>query len=401
MKADPILKGLDGVGKAWTRQIKAEERSSGARQYRESMYKESRVSLKDICFEHMEEAWDKASGGGRLPTVWRQVFYVMRQICDAHPMSDRPLRDTTFKNIFEEYIAEWRPGWDVLYGARGVFKEPHAAVNDTGLAMSTANVGNYLAAGTPSPKVERIRPRFPTQGARNRISAVLICEKEGFDDLLEAEQIPDRYDLALMSTKGISARAARDLARGLGVPCFTLHDLDKNGFVMAAGFPFAIDLGIRLDDVEEWELDPEDQYHKNPEQTGQTLLRLGATPEEAEFIAGGQRVELNMFTSDQLIEYVEGKLEEHGVEKVIPDDETLKKAWERAYMAERINDLIDHIYKDGAAELKVKDMRPMPDDLTDRIREELEENPAQSWDDALWVIFGLEFPDDDDEEGDL
>ena len=41
---------------------------------------------------------------------------------------------------------------------------------------------------------------------------MLICEKEGFDELLEAEQIPDRFDLALMSTKGISANAARDLA---------------------------------------------------------------------------------------------------------------------------------------------------------------------------------------------
>ena len=61
----------------------------------------------------------------RLPTHWRQVFYVMRQICDADPRSERPLRDTTFKNIFEEYLELYHPGWNVLYGARGVFKEPH------------------------------------------------------------------------------------------------------------------------------------------------------------------------------------------------------------------------------------------------------------------------------------
>ena len=398
MRADPILKGLDGVGKSWTRQIKAEERSSGARRYRTAMYKESHVSLKDICYEHMEEAWNKASGGGRLPTHWRQVFYVMRPICEAHPRSDRPLRDTTFKNIFESYLEEHCVGWNVLYGARGVFKEPHAAVNDTGLAMSTANVRNYLRAVTPSARLERIRPRFPTRGARNRISAVLICEKEGFDDLLEAESIPNRYDLALMSTKGISARAARDLARGLGVQCFTLHDMDKNGFVMAAGFPFATDLGIRLQDVEEWGLAPEDQYHPNPSQTARTLRRNGATADEAEFIANGSRVELNMFTSDQLIEYVEGKLKEHGVEKVIPDDATLKEAWERAYMAQRINDLIDHIYEDGTGELTVEDMRPMADKLADRIREELEKHPEESWDDALWVIAGLDLEDEDDDE---
>jgi hypothetical protein len=396
MKADPILKGLDGIGKSWTRQIKAEERSYGARRYRHTMFKEARVSLKEICFEHMERAWNKASGGG-LPTHWRQVFYVMRQICDEHPQSDRPLRDTTFKNIFEEYLEQHYPGWNVLYGARGVFKEPHAAVNDTGLAMSTANVGKYLSAGTPSPRIERIRPRFPTRGARNRISAVLICEKEGFDDLLQHEGIPNRYDLALMSTKGISARAARDLAVGLGVPCFTLHDMDKNGFVMAAGFPFATDLGIHMEDVEEWGLAPESQYHQNPGQTERTLIRNGASPDEAEFIANGQRVELNMFTSDQLVEYVEGKLQEHDVEKVIPDQETLEQGWERAYMARRINDLIDHIYEHGTGELEVEEMRPMPDNMADRIRGQFDEDDTQSWDEALWVIVGLD-PDDDDEE---
>jgi hypothetical protein len=396
VKAGPILSGLDSVGKSWTRQIKAEERSSGARRYRGSMFKTQHVPLKEICYEHMDRAWDKASGGGRLPTHWRQVFYVMRQICDAHPRSQRPLRDTTFKNIFEDYLERYGPGWNVLYGARGVFKEPHAAVNDTGLAMSTANVRNYLGARTASPRIERIRPRFPTRGAANRISAVLICEKEGFDDLLEAEGIPNRYDLALMSTKGISARAARDLAAGLQVPCFTLHDMDKNGFVMAAGFPSATDLGIHLDDVDEWGLAPEDQHHPNPEQTAATLCRNGATPQEAEFIAGGQRVELNMFTSDQLVAYVEGKLRENGVEKVIPDADTLAQAWERVYMADRINELIDHIYEHGTAGLTVEEMRPVPADLADRIRGELEAHPRFSWDEALWKIAGLDLDDDSD-----
>ncbi len=59
--------------------------------------------------------------------------------------------------------------------------------------MSTANVRNYRQAGVPSPRIERVRARFPTHGARNRISAVLICEKEGFDDLLEAEGITSSW----------------------------------------------------------------------------------------------------------------------------------------------------------------------------------------------------------------
>jgi hypothetical protein len=161
VKANPILNGLDSIGKGWTRQIKAEERSAGARQYRTSIWAQARVSLKDICYDHMDEAWSKASGGGGLPTHWRQVFYVMRPICDQDSESDRPLRDTTFKNIFESYLEDYAPGWDVLYGARGVFKEPHAAVNDTALAMSTANVRNYLHAGTPGTRIPRTGAQVP------------------------------------------------------------------------------------------------------------------------------------------------------------------------------------------------------------------------------------------------
>ena len=119
MKSEGILSALD-VGKKWTRQVKADERHVSARRYRTSMYTVARVSLRDICFAHMEEAWNKASGGGRLPTHWRQVFYVMRPICDQHPESDRPLTDATFKNILEAYLKERAPGWDVLRGARGV-----------------------------------------------------------------------------------------------------------------------------------------------------------------------------------------------------------------------------------------------------------------------------------------
>jgi hypothetical protein len=398
MRADDITQALGDVGGKWTRQIKAEEKRPSARQHRPTMYTVSRISLKEICFDHMEGAWNKASGGGRLPTHWRQIFYVMRPICDDHPESDRPLLDTNFKQILEDYLEERRPGWDVLRGARGVFKEPYAALNDTGLAMSTMNVRNYLGAPAPSAAVNNVPARFPTKGATNRIAAVLICEKEGFDELLEAEKVPARFDLALMSTKGISAIAARDLARSLGVPCFTLHDLDKNGFVMAGGFPFATRLGLRMEDVEKWALAPEDQIHRNPEKARRNLLKNGAMDEEAKFISQGSRVELNMFTGEQFIEFVEGRLKEHGVEKVIPDEKTLRVAWRRAHLVRRVNHLIDRVdvEEDEAGEIdELEDeteplevdledaVPPMPDDLADRIREEFKRNRAQSWDAVL------------------
>jgi hypothetical protein len=389
MRAGDVTKALD-IGHKWTRQVRAEERSASARTYRTSMWiGPARIPLKEICYQHMPEAWAKASDNGRLPTHWRQVFYVMRPLCDDHPEAGRPLRDTTFKNILEDYLRDNRPGWDVLRGARGVFKEPHAAKDDHGLAMSTMNVREYLGRRPAGADISPMEIRFPTAGAENRIAAVLICEKEGFDELLMAEQIPDEYDLALMSTKGISAIAARDLANGLGIPCFTLHDLDKNGFVMAAGFPFATDIGIHLDDVDEWKLAPEEQDHRNEGRAYETLVRNGASEEEAEFIAAGQRVELNMFTSPDFLAFVEQKLEEHGVEKVIPDLATLEAAWGRAQAVLKVNEFIASV-SNGRA-----DIPRIPDDLEQRIRTSLADDPTQSWDEALWTLVG---EDGEDEE---
>ena len=40
---------------------------------------------------------------------------------------------------------------------------------------------------------------------------MLYIEKEGFDPLIEQAQIAERHDLAIMSCKGMSVTAAREL----------------------------------------------------------------------------------------------------------------------------------------------------------------------------------------------
>jgi hypothetical protein len=256
--------------------------------------------------------------------------------------------------------------------------------------MSTMNVREFLAVGQPTSKLGHLETRFPTQGPANRYGAVLICEKEGFDDLLEAAQIPARYDLALMSTKGISAIAARDLAESLGIQCFTLADLDKNGFVMRAGFPFAVDLGLLMDDVDEWGLQAEDQPHKNQWQAKRNLLSNGATEDEADFIANGERAELNMFTSRDFIKFVTGKLDEHGVKKVIPDDVTLAEAWKRAHHVRRVNGAIESLHSGPRITLKgfYADAPEMPSQLRTRIEDALAKDRTQTWDDVVWELAG-------------
>jgi DNA topoisomerase VI subunit A len=62
---------------------------------------------------------------------------------------------------------------------------------------------------------------------------VLFIEKEGFTPVLEAARIPERFDIAPMSTKGMSVTAARllidELCGRLGLRLFVLHDFDIAG----------------------------------------------------------------------------------------------------------------------------------------------------------------------------
>ncbi len=155
--------------------------------------------------------------------------------------------------------------------------------------------------------------QFPTYGPKNRFGAILYIEKEGFLPLLEQAKFAERFDLAIMSSKGMGTTAVRTLIESLchQVKIFVLHDFDKSGFSIVgtlrrdtrryefAVAPEVVDLGLRLTDVEKWDLQAETLSYKSD--PGSNLSLNGATHEEIEFLRGetdwrsyrGQRVELN------------------------------------------------------------------------------------------------------------
>ena len=162
-----------------------------------------------------------------------------------------------------------------------------------------------------------------------------------------------------MSSKGMNTTAARTLVERLpGVRFLVLHDLDKSGFSILGTLTRStsryqchrradiVDLGIRLADVDAENLESKPvQYTKDLEEN---LRQNGATKDEIEYLVGGQRrVELNAFDSDHLIEWLEDKLETHGVEKLIPDDTTLAKAYRRAILVYSLNATIEDARKEA------------------------------------------------------
>ena len=108
-----------------------------------------------------------------------------------------------------------------------------------------------------------------------------------------------------------------------------------------------------------------------------------ATAEEKAFLRSGRRVELNAFTSPQFIEWLEGKLIEHGLGKrLIPDDEVLADAYRRAFAVAKINGVIDDAIA-GAKDMAKK--VAIPKTLRRKLRKEMD-GKDQSWDRCLYGL---------------
>jgi hypothetical protein len=252
----------------------------------------------------------------------------------------------------------------------------------------------------------QITHRYPTKGPARRYQAALFLEKEGFNEVLKAAHIAERYDLAVMSTKGLSVTAARTLVEHLskeGVRILVAHDFDKSGFSIIQTLqsdtrryqfetrPDVIDLGLRLADVQAMGLEPEDVDYSDKKDPRENLRANGATEEECKFLVErqsysggwtGHRVELNAMSSDVFLTWLEGKFKEHGIEKVVPDDDLLAQAYRRAYRRAVLQKMIDEALKD----LPGDDQIALPDDLREHIQAEFNEDQQQAWDDVIWGL---------------
>jgi DNA topoisomerase VI subunit B len=380
---------VTGVTKKWAKQRKAEERSAAAAANRRYVFRPARYTIKDAAFEIMESAYLKASGDGRFPANARQIMYAARGYIQDR--TGQKLNDDHFtQTLLPDYVEAYRVSWDVVFDARGHFIEPHTRTN---VPLGTLAVRRYLAGAdqlqVTDPGLDLIDSTFPTKGPANRFGAALFIEKEGFDEILKAARIAERFDIAAMSTPGMSITASRFLVEHLNIRLLVLHDFDQSGFSILGTlrrstrrYQFSrrvdvIDLGLTLADIEHYGLEPEDQRLT---QATSTLRRNGAMPADVAFLQGNRRVELNMLTSDQLVELIEIKLTAMGITKVVPDPDLLAFAYRRACQIGLLNRALAAA-ADGARRQAAE--IDLPDDLVGRVRAYLEEHPEEPWDAAI------------------
>jgi hypothetical protein len=406
MAADIIAAVKMGT-KRWTKTVKAEERSPISRSYRHArMTRERGLTIKEVADAVMPEAYSKASAGGSYWANARQIFYAARP--HIQEQTGRPLDSKYFTQVLlPDYMEEHQcDDWIVAYDARGHFAEPHGGKS---FGVGTLAVNAYLDGIQDEPELEAAalaQANFKLHGPKGNFGAVLFCEKEGFDPLLRQAKIANKFDLAIMSTKGMSVTAARRLADEMchehNIPLLLLHDFDKAGFSIAGTwqrdtrrYEFqnaieTIDLGLTLKDVEAMGLDSEHQFHAkgNKAALKANLRDNGATEAEIAFMFADfdsarslRRVELNAMTSPVFIEFLERKLNETGVKKIVPDKDLLTEAYAGMERGLRLQEAFEKIDK-GLEEKGIE----APENLQQRVEEILEQHPDLRWDAAVAEI---------------
>jgi hypothetical protein len=394
--ANDILDCVETATSKWTRQKKSEERHPGNIRYRTSrMNREPRTTQKEAAWQIMEEAYLAASGNGTLPALARQLFYQARPKIMALT-EDKELAYGYFsQTLLPDYIDEHGVDWNVVYDARGHFEEPHT---NRRIGCGTIEVGNYLHAMQEPDIVsaEFADANVDIVGPSGNLSAVLFCEKEGFNPLFKAVNLANRYDLMIISTKGVSVTAARQLIDNIcgdhDLPLFVLHDFDVAGFLILGTlqrdtrrYQFSsavevIDFGLRLADVADLEREPAAASRTSADILRGQLAENGAADAEIDILLH-ERVELNAMTSDALIAMIERKLQDYGLEKVIPDDDLLAETYRAFHHSQELRKKFEKT-KDEFKDTGIK----IPRDLKAQIRAILDEHGDLRWDDAIQIV---------------
>jgi hypothetical protein len=275
------------------------------------------ATQKDIVLDNLDAVIAAVSGDDAFRFNERQLFYAPRPIVmDA---LGAELTISNFKQIITDYERENGEIAGMYREPRGSIYHPHRGETIT---LGTLMVEDYE------------RPVWT-------FNKVIYVEKEGFSEALKEARWAERHDCMLMSSKGYTTRAARDLVDALAehnepVTIFCVHDADAAGSMIFQTFqeetrargarkieivnlglePWeAIAMGLEVEDVEE--------KNRRKPVADYVLARKDAAPDGTSWEEWLQtnRIELNAMTTPQFIEWLDGKLAAY--DKLIPPPDVL------------------------------------------------------------------------------
>ena len=327
---------------------------------------------KDVILHHLHEAIQKASGGGIYKFSQRQLYYAVR------PYVITKLNKETDYNYFCRVLTEYESvSGDIknLYrDPRGILYHPH--LNEE-IPIGTIAVENYH------------RPSWT-------FNKIIYSEKEGFFTILRDAKFPERYDCALLTSKGYASRAVKDLFDLLGdtkeeIYFYCIHDADAAGtkiYETLQGATMArpgrrikvINLG--LDPAEALEMNLEVEKVQNAK--GRKPVAAYLNDHWKNWLQHS-RVELNAMTSPQFLKWLESKMEEQGVAKVIPTNTVMQnelKTEVTRLVEQRIaQDILDDAGYEDQVKKAIKHLKPhlSTNTLHQQVQTDLIKNKEHHW----------------------
>jgi len=356
-----------------------------------------RTSQKDIVLDNLDEAIAAVSGDGQFRFGERQVLYVVRKIVQDE--IGATLTTANFKSIITDFEAEHREIPMMYREPRGSIYHPHR--------QETITLGTLMVE-------EYERPIWT-------FNKLVYIEKEGFVEALKAVRWPERHDCSLISSKGFTTRAVRDLVDKLAehdepVTVFCVHDADAYGTMIYQTFQEAtkargarkiqiVNLGL-----EPWEAIAMGLEVENVEKTDKRkpvadYVRDRKDGAHWEEWLQTHRVELNAMTTPQFIEWLDGKMAAY--DKLIPPADILK-AELSARIEDKICDAITaRILREANVDARIAaalaEIEP-PDStaLAEGIKQLFEEKPEAEWRDHIEIVATeLTNAAEDDDGGEL
>ena len=310
----PFITGLaDAVGKS----VRKAHRPSGG----------SKRSQKDVVLDNLDDVIAEVSGVEGYRFNARQLFYALRPIVMEE--TGEELKIGNFTSVITDYESEHGEISGMYREPRGSITHPHRGETIT---LGTLMVENYK------------RPAWT-------FNKLVYIEKEGANEALKEAAWPERHDSAVMSSKGFSSRAARDLIDKLvehdePVEVYCVHDADAYGTMIYQTLQEATRArGARKIKIVNFGLEPWEALDMGLEvETVEGGKRRKAVADYVGKRDDGDiweewlqthRVELNAMTTPMFIAWLDQKMVEHGSGKLIPPPEILE-----AELAERIENKV-------------------------------------------------------------
>ncbi|MGK0466474.1 hypothetical protein [Clostridium sp.] len=346
--------------------------------FKKNSYKKD--TQKYIIYENLDAAVKKASGDGNYKFSQRQLYYVVRPFIAEH--LEVELNYENFNNILTNYETDHGEIEGLYRDSRGSLYTPHS--------QETIPIGTLSVEAYVRPKLE--------------FNKILYIEKEGFFEILKDYKFSEKFDCALLTSKGYASRAAKDLIDKLGedgededeeIQVLCVHDCDKAGTMIYQTLQEKtktrgkrkvkiIDLGLNPEEVKEMNLEVE-KVEENNKPSADYL------DEDSRKWLQTNRVELNAMTTPQFLEWLVGKLSTYGIGKVIPGEDSILEEL-KIHINEAAKEKIqEDILKENNYEILVKEyiekLEPEVNKQAITIRSyiqgELKNEPNQLWKEPL------------------